>query len=129
MGLWGEVPPNWSLHRPRRPAPADSDPGVPGAAPPGAGIWACLPPGWGDAPRILGCEDQRVTGPCRLLPQIEVKLSVKFTSREFSLKRMPSRKQTGVFGVKIAVVTKCVSGGLGSRVSCPPPPPRGVSRG
>uniref|UniRef100_A0ACB8FXM7 Uncharacterized protein n=1 Tax=Sphaerodactylus townsendi TaxID=933632 RepID=A0ACB8FXM7_9SAUR len=36
----------------------------------------------------------------------EVKLSVKFTSREFSLKRMPSRKQTGVFGVKIAVVTK-----------------------
>ncbi|XP_062941940.1 breakpoint cluster region protein [Cynocephalus volans] len=36
----------------------------------------------------------------------EMKLSVKFTSREFSLKRMPSRKQTGVFGVKIAVVTK-----------------------
>ncbi|PKU37450.1 breakpoint cluster region protein isoform x1 [Limosa lapponica baueri] len=38
--------------------------------------------------------------------QVEVKLSVKFTSREFSLKRMPSRKQTGVFGVKIAIVTK-----------------------
>lgn len=38
--------------------------------------------------------------------QVEVKLSVKFTSREFSLKRVPSRKQTGVFGVKIAVVTK-----------------------
>uniref|UniRef100_A0A8C2TIT8 BCR activator of RhoGEF and GTPase n=1 Tax=Coturnix japonica TaxID=93934 RepID=A0A8C2TIT8_COTJA len=37
---------------------------------------------------------------------VEVKLSVKFTSREFSLKRMPSRKQTGVFGVKIAIVTK-----------------------
>ncbi|XP_077016290.1 breakpoint cluster region protein isoform X2 [Tamandua tetradactyla] len=37
---------------------------------------------------------------------IEVKLSVKFSSREFSLKRVPSRKQTGVFGVKIAVVTK-----------------------
>ncbi|XP_032803339.1 active breakpoint cluster region-related protein isoform X1 [Petromyzon marinus] len=37
---------------------------------------------------------------------IEVKLSVKFTSREFSLKRMPSRKQTGVYGVKIAMVTK-----------------------
>ncbi|KAM3867843.1 breakpoint cluster region protein [Diretmus argenteus] len=37
---------------------------------------------------------------------IEVKLSVKFTSREFSLKRMPSRKQSGVFGVKIHVVTK-----------------------
>ncbi|XP_074055766.1 breakpoint cluster region protein [Macrotis lagotis] len=37
---------------------------------------------------------------------IEAKLSVKFTSREFSLKRLPSRKQTGVFGVKIGVVTK-----------------------
>ncbi|XP_054906480.1 PH_BCR_vertebrate and RhoGAP_Bcr domain-containing protein isoform X1 [Poeciliopsis prolifica] len=37
---------------------------------------------------------------------IEVKLSMRFTSREFSLKRMPSRKQSGVFGVKIHVVTK-----------------------
>ncbi|KAM5192972.1 breakpoint cluster region protein [Mantella aurantiaca] len=37
---------------------------------------------------------------------IDVKLSLKFTSREFSLKRLPSRKQTGVFGVKIGVVTK-----------------------
>ncbi|XP_053326327.1 breakpoint cluster region protein [Spea bombifrons] len=37
---------------------------------------------------------------------IEVKLSLKFISREFSLKRLPSRKQTGVFGVKISVVTK-----------------------
>ncbi|KAL6114708.1 bcr [Pungitius sinensis] len=37
---------------------------------------------------------------------IEVKLSMKFTSREFSLKRTPSRKQSGVFGVKINVVTK-----------------------
>lgn len=37
---------------------------------------------------------------------IEVKLSMKFTSREFSLKRMPSRKQSGVFGVKINAVTK-----------------------
>nr|XP_033811667.1 breakpoint cluster region protein isoform X1 [Geotrypetes seraphini] len=36
----------------------------------------------------------------------EVKLSVKFTSRELSLKRLPSRKQTGVFGVKISFVTK-----------------------
>lgn len=94
MGWWGEVPPKLVLGPP---------------ALPGAGVWACPPPGWGDAPGILGCEDQRGTGPCRLLPQIEVKLSVKFTSREFSLKRMPSRKQTGVFGVKIAVVTKCVS--------------------
>ncbi|XP_032823681.2 breakpoint cluster region protein isoform X2 [Petromyzon marinus] len=38
--------------------------------------------------------------------EIEVKLSMKFTSREYSLKRMPSRKQTGVFGVKISIVTK-----------------------
>uniref|UniRef100_A0A3P8VRK5 BCR activator of RhoGEF and GTPase n=1 Tax=Cynoglossus semilaevis TaxID=244447 RepID=A0A3P8VRK5_CYNSE len=37
---------------------------------------------------------------------IEVKLSMKFVSREFSLKRVPSRKQSGVFGVKINVVTK-----------------------
>ncbi|XP_043925745.1 breakpoint cluster region protein [Protopterus annectens] len=37
---------------------------------------------------------------------VEAKLSVKFTTREFSLKRMPSRKQTGVFGVKIGLVTK-----------------------
>ncbi|KAL2091804.1 hypothetical protein ACEWY4_011602 [Coilia grayii] len=37
---------------------------------------------------------------------IEIKLSMRFTSRELSLKRMPSRKQSGVFGVKIAVVTK-----------------------
>ncbi|XP_059359482.1 breakpoint cluster region protein-like [Carassius carassius] len=37
---------------------------------------------------------------------IEVKLSMRFTSREFSLKRMPSRKQSGVFGVKIGAVTK-----------------------
>uniref|UniRef100_A0A671KHH6 Uncharacterized protein n=1 Tax=Sinocyclocheilus anshuiensis TaxID=1608454 RepID=A0A671KHH6_9TELE len=37
---------------------------------------------------------------------IEVKLSMRFTSREFSLKRMPSRKQSGVFGVKIGSVTK-----------------------
>lgn len=45
--------------------------------------------------------------------QVEVKLSMKFTSREFSLKRMPSRKQSGVFGVKINVVTKWVFwGGL-----------------
>ncbi|CAL8343065.1 unnamed protein product [Lota lota] len=38
--------------------------------------------------------------------EVEVKLSMKFTSREFSLKRMPSRKQSGVFGVKINLVTK-----------------------
>uniref|UniRef100_A0A665WR82 Breakpoint cluster region protein-like n=1 Tax=Echeneis naucrates TaxID=173247 RepID=A0A665WR82_ECHNA len=37
---------------------------------------------------------------------VEVKLSMKYASREFSLKRTPSRKQSGVFGVKINVVTK-----------------------
>lgn len=35
---------------------------------------------------------------------------MKFTSRDMSLKRTPSKKQTGVFGVKISVVTKCVWG-------------------
>lgn len=34
---------------------------------------------------------------------------MKFTSREFSLKRMPSCKQAGVFGVKISTVTKWVN--------------------
>uniref|UniRef100_A0A8C6P3M1 BCR activator of RhoGEF and GTPase n=1 Tax=Nothobranchius furzeri TaxID=105023 RepID=A0A8C6P3M1_NOTFU len=37
---------------------------------------------------------------------IEVKLSIKFTTREFSLKRMPSEKPLGVFGIKISTVTK-----------------------
>lgn len=41
-----------------------------------------------------------------LWSQISVKLSMRFTSRELSLKRMPSRKQSGVFGVKINMVTK-----------------------
>ena len=31
---------------------------------------------------------------------------MKFTSRDLSLKRTPSKKQSGVFGVKINVVTK-----------------------
>lgn len=58
-------------------------------------------------PQEARCKDQKSERAVSLVPlQIEVKLSVKFTSREFSLKRMPSRKQTGVFGVKIAVVTK-----------------------
>uniref|UniRef100_A0A8C4EJB1 Breakpoint cluster region protein n=1 Tax=Dicentrarchus labrax TaxID=13489 RepID=A0A8C4EJB1_DICLA len=47
---------------------------------------------------------------CHLLADMnelsKIALSMKFTSREFSLKRMPSRKQSGVFGVKINVVTK-----------------------
>ncbi|XP_059511325.1 active breakpoint cluster region-related protein [Stegostoma tigrinum] len=37
---------------------------------------------------------------------IDVELSMKFTSRDLSLKRTPSKKQSGVFGVKINVVTK-----------------------
>uniref|UniRef100_A0A671YJV4 ABR activator of RhoGEF and GTPase n=1 Tax=Sparus aurata TaxID=8175 RepID=A0A671YJV4_SPAAU len=35
-----------------------------------------------------------------------VEFSMKFTSRDLSLKRTPSKKQSGVFGVKINVVTK-----------------------
>ncbi|EHH57555.1 Active breakpoint cluster region-related protein, partial [Macaca fascicularis] len=35
---------------------------------------------------------------------IKVEFSMKFTSRDMSLKRTPSKKQTGVFGVKISVV-------------------------
>ncbi|KAG9329370.1 hypothetical protein JZ751_005477 [Albula glossodonta] len=37
---------------------------------------------------------------------IEVKISVKFTSRELSPKRRSSPKETGVFGVRISAVTK-----------------------
>uniref|UniRef100_A0A672HG13 ABR activator of RhoGEF and GTPase n=1 Tax=Salarias fasciatus TaxID=181472 RepID=A0A672HG13_SALFA len=43
--------------------------------------------------------------PCLHL-QIKVEFSMKFTSRDLSLKRTPSKKQSGVFGVKINVVTK-----------------------
>lgn len=44
-----------------------------------------------------------------LIPfQIKVEFSMKFTSRDLSLKRTPSKKQSGVFGVKISVVTKWV---------------------
>uniref|UniRef100_A0A669C2F5 BCR activator of RhoGEF and GTPase n=1 Tax=Oreochromis niloticus TaxID=8128 RepID=A0A669C2F5_ORENI len=41
-----------------------------------------------------------------VIPMNGIKLSMKFTSREFSLKRMPSEKPMGVFGVKISTVTK-----------------------
>uniref|UniRef100_A0A8C7QBM4 Active breakpoint cluster region-related protein n=1 Tax=Oncorhynchus mykiss TaxID=8022 RepID=A0A8C7QBM4_ONCMY len=37
---------------------------------------------------------------------IKVEFSMKFTSRDLSLKRTPSKKQSGVFGVKISIVTK-----------------------
>ncbi|XP_063060187.1 active breakpoint cluster region-related protein isoform X1 [Engraulis encrasicolus] len=37
---------------------------------------------------------------------IKVEFSMKFSSRDLSLKRTPSKKQSGVFGVKISVVTK-----------------------
>lgn len=46
--------------------------------------------------------------PCLTPNQIKVEFSMKFTSRDMSLKRTPSKKQTGVFGVKISVVTKYV---------------------
>ncbi|XP_072311391.1 breakpoint cluster region protein isoform X2 [Eucyclogobius newberryi] len=55
-------------------------------------------------PQILQGKDwQRTVIP---MNGIEVKLSMKFTSREFSLKRMPSRKPMGVFGVKLSTVTR-----------------------
>ncbi|KAF1377396.1 hypothetical protein PFLUV_G00200390 [Perca fluviatilis] len=56
-----------------------------------------------DPPTLQGKDWQRTVIP---MNGIEVKLSMKFTSREFSLKRMPSRKPMGVFGVKISTVTK-----------------------
>uniref|UniRef100_UPI0037E7E9C6 breakpoint cluster region protein-like isoform X9 n=1 Tax=Semicossyphus pulcher TaxID=241346 RepID=UPI0037E7E9C6 len=56
-----------------------------------------------DPQALQGKDWQRTVIP---MNGIEVKLSVKFTSREFSLKRMPSRKPMGVFGVKISTVTK-----------------------
>ncbi|KAI1893556.1 hypothetical protein AGOR_G00124940 [Albula goreensis] len=37
---------------------------------------------------------------------IKVEFSMKFTGRDLTLKRTPSKKQSGVFGVKIGVVTK-----------------------
>uniref|UniRef100_A0A3P8UQT4 BCR activator of RhoGEF and GTPase n=1 Tax=Cynoglossus semilaevis TaxID=244447 RepID=A0A3P8UQT4_CYNSE len=56
-----------------------------------------------DPQAVQGKDWQRTVIP---MNGIEVKLSIKFTSREFSLKRMPSRKPMGVFGVKITTVTK-----------------------
>lgn len=50
----------------------------------------------------------RGTYACLTPNQIKVEFSMKFTSRDMSLKRTPSKKQTGVFGVKISVVTKWV---------------------
>lgn len=60
---------------------------------------------WGEGPWNLGGTPQALIS--RLTPkQIKVEFSMKFTSRDMSLKRTPSKKQTGVFGVKISVVTK-----------------------
>uniref|UniRef100_A0A8C8K2L9 Breakpoint cluster region protein n=1 Tax=Oncorhynchus tshawytscha TaxID=74940 RepID=A0A8C8K2L9_ONCTS len=56
-----------------------------------------------DPQTLLGKDWQRTVIP---MTGMEVKLSMKFTSREFSLKRMPSRKPMGVFGIKISTVTK-----------------------
>ncbi|XP_039266553.2 breakpoint cluster region protein-like isoform X1 [Styela clava] len=41
-----------------------------------------------------------------LMNEIEIKISAKFTPREQSLRRLPSQKSNGVFGVKIGKVTK-----------------------
>uniref|UniRef100_A0AAX7VBI6 BCR activator of RhoGEF and GTPase n=1 Tax=Astatotilapia calliptera TaxID=8154 RepID=A0AAX7VBI6_ASTCA len=56
-----------------------------------------------DPQTLQGKDWQRTVIP---MNGIEIKLSMKFTSREFSLKRMPSEKPMGVFGVKISTVTK-----------------------
>ncbi|KAM9793666.1 breakpoint cluster region protein isoform 2-T2 [Syngnathus typhle] len=56
-----------------------------------------------DPQALQGKDWQRTVIP---MNGIEVKLSIKFTSREFSLKKMPSRKPMGVFGIKISTVTK-----------------------
>ncbi|XP_041916111.1 breakpoint cluster region protein isoform X1 [Alosa sapidissima] len=56
-----------------------------------------------DPQTLQGKDWQRTVIP---MNGIEVKLSMKFTSREFSLKRMPSCRELGVFGVKISAVTK-----------------------
>ncbi|KAI4816190.1 hypothetical protein KUCAC02_008527, partial [Chaenocephalus aceratus] len=56
-----------------------------------------------DPASLQGKDWQRTVIP---MNGIEVKLSIKFTTREFSLQRMPSRKPMGVFGVKISTVTK-----------------------
>uniref|UniRef100_A0AAY4A2M0 Breakpoint cluster region protein n=1 Tax=Denticeps clupeoides TaxID=299321 RepID=A0AAY4A2M0_9TELE len=56
-----------------------------------------------DPQTLQGKDWQRTVIP---MNGIEVKLSMKFTSREFSLKRMPSRKPMGVFGINISTVTK-----------------------
>uniref|UniRef100_A0A8D3D9W8 Uncharacterized protein n=1 Tax=Scophthalmus maximus TaxID=52904 RepID=A0A8D3D9W8_SCOMX len=50
-----------------------------------------------------GKEDGEITDKIMAKGQIK---SLNFMFQEFSLKRMPSRKQSGVFGVKISVVTK-----------------------
>uniref|UniRef100_A0A674P6E1 BCR activator of RhoGEF and GTPase n=1 Tax=Takifugu rubripes TaxID=31033 RepID=A0A674P6E1_TAKRU len=52
---------------------------------------------------LQGKDWQRIVIP---MNGIEVKLSMKFISREFSLKKLPSSKASGVFGVKISSVTK-----------------------
>ncbi|KAL4004851.1 receptor-type tyrosine-protein phosphatase mu [Sarotherodon galilaeus] len=56
-----------------------------------------------DPQSLQGKDWQRTVIP---MNGIEIKLSMKFTSREFSLKRMPSEKPMGVFGIKISTVTK-----------------------
>uniref|UniRef100_A0A671S4M8 Breakpoint cluster region protein-like n=1 Tax=Sinocyclocheilus anshuiensis TaxID=1608454 RepID=A0A671S4M8_9TELE len=56
-----------------------------------------------DPQMLQGKDWQRTVIP---MNGIEVKISMKFTSREFSLKRMSSRKPMGVFGVNISTVTK-----------------------
>lgn len=41
--------------------------------------------------------------------EISIRVSVKFTARERSLQRLPSKKSTGVFGVNIAHTARFAS--------------------
>ncbi|XP_076804707.1 active breakpoint cluster region-related protein-like isoform X1 [Clavelina lepadiformis] len=51
-----------------------------------------------------------------LMNELAIRVSVKFTPREHSLQRLPSKKQNGAFGVKIETVAKRDSSGIPSIV-------------
>ncbi|XP_078481148.1 LOW QUALITY PROTEIN: active breakpoint cluster region-related protein [Ciona intestinalis] len=51
-----------------------------------------------------------------LMNELSISVSIKFTPREHSLQRLPSKKSNGVFGVKIGVTAKRESSGIPSIV-------------
>uniref|UniRef100_H2YG57 Active breakpoint cluster region-related protein n=1 Tax=Ciona savignyi TaxID=51511 RepID=H2YG57_CIOSA len=51
-----------------------------------------------------------------LMNELSIRVSMKFTPREHSLQRLPSKKSNGVFGVKIGVTAKRESTGIPSIV-------------